>query len=347
MELLKLIKNRISTEWKKTFNDNVDIMNGITRDQNKKIDVVDKRIDNLVLHSGGDSPNEVIDARVNNKGEMFDTLETRLIKTENDHDQKMSNANNNIENTKEQLDKLNNIIQTLYKNSGSSLSIYVSINRGNDVTADGTEEKPFKTIQSAVNVIPLLNSSSITIFVDEGVYLEDVVFSGIISPKIILRSVQSVTTDDVYKTNLPVKVRSVSFMNCNANMRLYGFSFVDQKNVSTASPISIQIVDNGMLTVDSCACNENVKTLEIHRSVYSSGNSKVHVKGCFFENQKNVFYVDTASEIRVGGFNKGSNNEIVNCAENGTIRTNSGVTGSNVNQTVGVGLIITKGTVLS
>ena len=130
-------------------------------------------------------------------------------------------------------------------------------------------------------------------------------------------------------------------------MRLYGFAFIDQQNLSAASPVSIQIVDNGMLTVDSCACNENVKTLAVHRTVYSSGNSKVHVKQCFFANQKNVFYVDTAAEIRVGGYNQGANNDIVNCAENGTIRTNSGVTGVNVNQTVGAGLIITKGTVLS
>ncbi|MDT2526013.1 hypothetical protein P7D64_22450, partial [Enterococcus raffinosus] len=86
MELLKLIKNRISTEWKKTFNDNVDILNGITRDQNQKIDIVDKRIDNLVLHSGGDSPNEVVDARVNNRAQQFDTLQGRLLAGEFTHD---------------------------------------------------------------------------------------------------------------------------------------------------------------------------------------------------------------------------------------------------------------------
>ncbi len=39
-------------------------------DQDKS---TNSRIDNLVLHSGGESPNEVVDARVNNKGEVFDT----------------------------------------------------------------------------------------------------------------------------------------------------------------------------------------------------------------------------------------------------------------------------------
>ena len=74
MGLLKLISNRISTEWKETFNKNVDILNRIIRGQNQKIDTTNKRIDNLVLKSGGESPNEVTDSRVNNKGETFDTV---------------------------------------------------------------------------------------------------------------------------------------------------------------------------------------------------------------------------------------------------------------------------------
>ncbi|MEQ7227972.1 hypothetical protein ABQD95_16305, partial [Enterococcus avium] len=78
MGLLKLISNRISTEWKESFNKNVDILNRIIRGQTTKIDTTNKRIDNLVLKSGGDSPNEVVDARVNNKGEAFETLESRL-----------------------------------------------------------------------------------------------------------------------------------------------------------------------------------------------------------------------------------------------------------------------------
>ncbi len=36
MGLLKLISNRISTEWKETFNKNVDILNRIIRGQTQK-----------------------------------------------------------------------------------------------------------------------------------------------------------------------------------------------------------------------------------------------------------------------------------------------------------------------
>lgn len=347
MELLKLIKNRISSEWKKTFNDNVDILNRNAHDQDQKLNTTNSRIDNLVLHSGGDSPNEVVDARVNNNGEIFDTLESRLLAAENKHDDELESANLNIMDNKEQLGQLNTVIESLYNSAGSSLSIYVSAERGDDTNGDGTEDKPFKTIQTAVNTIPLINSSVITIFVEEGSYLEDVVFYGIISPQITLRSIYKVTNEDVYQAKLPVKIRSITFSNCNSSVNIYGILFVDQKNLGTGVYRSVMITDNGMLTVEHCTFNENVKSIETHRSVYSTGNSKVHVKACLFSNQRIVFYANTPSEIRVGGFNQGDNNDIVNCAENGTIRTNTGVTGTNTNQTVGAGLIITKGTVLS
>lgn len=347
MELLKLIKNRITSEWKETFNSNIDILNRILSKVNGKIDVLNKRIDNLVIKSGGDSPNEVVDARVNNNGETFDTLESRLLAAENKHDDELESANLNIMNNKEQLAQLNTVIEALYNATGSSISIYVSADRGDDSNGDGTEEKPFKTIQTAVNTIPLINSSVITIFVEEGAYLEDVVFYGIVSPQITLRSVYKLTNEEVYQARIPVKIRSVTFNNCNSSINLYGILFVDQKNLGIGVNRSVTIADNGMLIVEHCGFNENVKSIENHRSVFASGNSKVHVKASLFTNQKIVFYANTPSEIRVGGFNQGDNNDIVNCAENGTIRTNTGVTGSNTNQTVGAGLIITKGTVLS
>lgn len=347
MDLIKLIKNRISSEWKETFNKNVDIINRLLAKINCEIEVVNQRIDNLVLKSGGDSPNEVVDARVNNEGQVFDSLESRLLAAENKHDDEILTVSSQIASNKEQLDQLNKIIGSLYYSVGSSISIYVSIDRGDDTNGDGTEERPFKTIQAAVNSIPLINSSMITIFVEEGVYQEDVVFYGIISPQISLRCVYAVTTEDVYQAKLPVKIRSITFSNCNSWIRIYGILFIDQKNLGTGVYRSTSISDNGMLTIERCAFNENVKSIERHCSVYSTGNAKIHVKESLFSNQRIVFYADTPSEIRVGGNNQGTNNDIVNCAENGTIRTNTGVTGTNTNQTVGAGLIITKGTVLS
>ncbi|NVN79400.1 hypothetical protein GM526_20345, partial [Enterococcus avium] len=140
MELLKLIKNRISSEWKKNFNDNVDILNRIIRGQNQKIDVTNKRIDNVVLHSGGDSPNEVVDARVNNKGETFDTLESRLLAAENRHDEDVENTNGTLLNQQKQMEQLNNGIGKLMGTYGATIDLFVSIEKGDDKNGDGTEQ---------------------------------------------------------------------------------------------------------------------------------------------------------------------------------------------------------------
>ena len=78
MGLLKLISNRISTEWKEKFNKNIDYLNDLEKKLSDQDKSTNSRIDNLVLHSGGDSPNEVVDARVNNRGETFETLQARL-----------------------------------------------------------------------------------------------------------------------------------------------------------------------------------------------------------------------------------------------------------------------------
>ena len=82
MGLLKLISNRISTEWKEKFNKNIDYLNDLEKKLSDQDKSTNSRIDNLVMHSGGDSPNEVVDARVNHKGETFATLQGRLTDTE-------------------------------------------------------------------------------------------------------------------------------------------------------------------------------------------------------------------------------------------------------------------------
>ncbi|MCM6882634.1 hypothetical protein [Enterococcus faecium] len=82
MGLIKLLSNNIALKWKETFNQNVDYLNKLETTLKERDDQLNTRVDNLVLHSGGDSPNEVVDARVNNKGETFPTLHGRLVEHE-------------------------------------------------------------------------------------------------------------------------------------------------------------------------------------------------------------------------------------------------------------------------
>ncbi|EMW6306992.1 TPA: hypothetical protein ACSPFS_001372, partial [Enterococcus faecium] len=157
MGLVKLISNRISTEWKEKFNKNIDYLNDLEKKLSDQDKSTNSRIDNIVLHSGGDSPNEVVDARVNNRGETFETLQARLKAHEDQSDEEISQLSNDASNQKEELDQLNSSVQQIIGGYNEPIDIYVSKN-GSDQTGDGTEEKPYATIQTAVNTIPLITT---------------------------------------------------------------------------------------------------------------------------------------------------------------------------------------------
>lgn len=348
MELLKLIKNRISSEWKKTFNDNVDILNGITRNQDQKIDVTNKRIDNVVLHSGGDSPNEVVDARVNNKGETFDTLEDRLLESENKHDADVELANRQILENKAQLAQLNEVVRMLYNAAGSNIAIYVSKERGSDVAGDGTQEKPFRTIQTAVNQIPLINRSNTTIFIEDGTYLEDVRISNCSAASIYIRSIQNVDSLDIKTNIMPVKVRSIGFLYCQGYFNLYGLEFVDQVNAGNifATKMSVVCEQGGYLSVNRCGFRENTKSFE-HNALYVGGNGQMSVYDCMFVNQNIIAKAYLMSDLNFASPN-GSGNATGVISSTATVRTsNLSSVAATPTKTEGNGLIITKGTVLS
>ncbi|MGO3791624.1 MAG: hypothetical protein ACTJG1_09210 [Enterococcus gilvus] len=347
MELLKLIKNRISTEWKKTFNDNVDILNGITSDQNKKIDVVDKRIDNLVLHSGGDSPNEVVDARVNNEGKTYETLESRLLAAENKNDQNIEEANRQILENKYQLAQLNGVVRMLYNAAGSNIAIYVSKERGSDVAGDGTQEKPFRTIQTAVNQIPLINRSNTTIFIEDGTYLEDVRISNCSAASIYIRSIQNVDSLDIKTNVMPVKVRSIGFTYCQGYFNLYGLEFVDQANAISvfSTKLSVFCEQGGYLSLSKCGFRENTKALD-HNTLYVGGTGQMAVYDCMFVNQKVIAKANLMADLNFASPN-GSGNETGVISSTATVRTSSlSSVATTPTKTEGNGLIITKGTVL-
>ncbi|MDT2514665.1 hypothetical protein P7D79_10615 [Enterococcus avium] len=351
MELLKLIKNRISSEWKKKFNDNVDILNRIILGQNQKIDVANKRIDNVVLHSGGDSPNEVVDARVNNKGETFDTLESRLLASEDKHDEDVTQLDMTQENQRLQLEQLNQAIGKLMGTYGATLDLYVSSVDGDDKNGDGTKEKPFKTIQMAVNVMPLISSSRITILIDDGVYLEDVVLKSINALRIDIRTIQSLGVLDQSKNDMPVKVRSIGFFNCTGYFQIAGIQAVDQANapIFEGYKYSFSCEQSGYLALNQVRCVENTKAISNHVVSYVGGTSKCHIYNSHFDNQNQINVSRLMSETRMAGDVTGTGNNIGFEANNGTVRVNtdSPLNATTKTKATGQGLIITKGTVLS
>ncbi|HAQ6440905.1 TPA: hypothetical protein IX612_002884, partial [Enterococcus faecium] len=188
MGLLKLISNRISTEWKEKFNKNIDYLNDLEKKLSDQDKSMNSRIDNLVLHSGGESPNEVVDARVNNKGETFPTLHGRLVEHETLTDEQISELNTNMDSQKEQVQQLNKSVQQIIGGYNEPINIYVSKD-GSDILGDGSEEKPFLTIQTAVNNVPLITTSQITIWVGSGAYLEDIMIRNLNFTSFLIRPI--------------------------------------------------------------------------------------------------------------------------------------------------------------
>ena len=170
MGLLKLISNRISTEWKEKFNKNIDYLNDLEKKLSDQDKSTNSRIDNLVLHSGGDSPNEVVDARINAEGTIYPTLYSRLLALDNLFNLNYTELKTRQDSQQAQLTQLNDSVGTLMGAYGETLDLYVAKD-GNNQTGDGTEAKPFLTIQAAVNQIPLLTSSRVTIWISDGSYL--------------------------------------------------------------------------------------------------------------------------------------------------------------------------------
>lgn len=351
MELLKLIKNRISSEWKKNFNDNVDILNRIIRGQNQKIDVTNKRIDNVVLHSGGDSPNEVVDARVNNKGETFDTLESRLLAAENRHDEDVENTNGTLLNQQKQMEQLNNGIGKLMGTYGATIDLFVSIEKGDDKNGDGTEQNPFATIQMAVNQIPLISSARATIWVDDGVYLENVILASIFCVSLTIRTIQNVDSLDLSKVDLPVKVRSIGFASSAGYFHIYGLQAVDTANAiqTDGNTCAFFCKQGGYLALNKVKCAENTSSSTNYNALYVNGNSKMNIYYSHFVNQSILLKASAMSTALFSGTNTGSGNVVGISADSGATVTDASTTTSNstTRHKTQLGLIITKGTVLS
>jgi hypothetical protein len=346
MGLLKLLKNRISSEWKETFNENVDYLTNLEEKLSNQNQTTNSRIDNLVLQSGGDSPNEVVDARVNNKGETFETLQGRLTASETQQGAETAALADQQKATSDQVNQLNASIETIIGGSNTNMDLYVSAEKGSDQNGDGSEEKPFATIQTAVNQIPLICTQVVTIWIDDGVYLENVRVRNINASQIHFRPKNAVN-EDGYKTGVDrsVKVRQIIFSYCSGYFRVYGLQGVDQANTSS----TFYIENSGYLAVSCVTCKDDIKSNSNHVTVKANA-AKCHVYNSYFENQYTVFSSDLLADVLASSYNNGKNNTIGMVANNSTMRDGMptslafAATRHKINN---AGLIIAKGQVLS
>ncbi|WP_142667217.1 hypothetical protein [Enterococcus faecium] len=348
MGLLKLIGNRISTEWKEKFNQNIDYLNDLEKKLSDQDKSTNSRIDNLVLHSGGDSPNEVVDARVNNRGETFETLQARLKAHEDQSDEEISQLSNDASNQKEELDQLNSSVQQIIGGYNEPIDIYVSKN-GSDQTGDGTEEKTYATIQTAVNTIPLITTAPITIWIDDGAYLEDVVINGLSYRSLMIKPINDISSINPLTSDLPVRVRSLATTTCVGYTQISGIQIVDTVNAPidpSGNRYGIMNEQSGYMAINKCKFSENTKSLG-YNAIYVGGISKLNMYGnTTFINQDVALRVRLMSEA-LAGLTGSGNNIGIKC-EDATVRGTASTAFATIPTSIsGNGLIISKGQVLS
>ncbi|QUM62048.1 hypothetical protein IUH69_02495 [Enterococcus faecium] len=329
MELEKLKNNRISNEWKETFNDNVDYLENLEKNLDEQHKSTNSRIDNLVLHSGGDSPNEVVDARTNAEGTIYPTLYSRLLASDNLFNLNYTELKTRQDNQQGQLNQLNDSVGTLMGAYGETLDLYVAKD-GNNQTGDGTEAKPFLTIQAAVNQIPLLTSSRVTIWISDGSYLEDVVVRNLKAVSITIRNRQNVSDTS---SELGVKVRSIAFISSLGYQQINGLQFVDQANISGVAYIggdikcAIYSEQSSYLAVWNCRFAENTFD-KGNRCLFAIGASKIGTSNNFYQNQNCIAEARNLADINIDSNDRGSGNDYGVIANNGTARVK--VAGSKV-----------------
>ncbi|MBC2134057.1 hypothetical protein [Listeria innocua] len=248
------------TNKEKAFNDNMTkIESGFLK---QTVDVADtnRRIDNLVLNSGGDSPNEVVDARTSLNGQIYDTLEARLNGDSGAVASSLANTNARLENVEETNADLEKKLNELYGDATQNLVIYVSKTRGNDDVGTGAFDNPYQTIQKASDSIPkIVSGIDIEIICEPANYDEDVIIEGIFGAgQVFLRS-SNYAVIDAKLQDTGFYVRSVTFSSIAAQCVLEGMT------QSTSIPEKDSIVN--FLRVDyasvgNCRFDKNLKSTD-------------------------------------------------------------------------------------
>lgn len=348
MGLIKLISNNIALKWKETFNQNIDYLNKLETTLKETDEQLNTRIDNLVLHSGGDSPNEVVDGRVDYKGQAYSVLQDRLLASEQLFRKEIDEVQNQQQNTQNQVAQLNGSIEQIIGGSAAQINIYVSASDGSDQTGDGSEENPFATIQMAFNQVPLITIPSVTIWIESGVYLEDAVLKNVNVTSVYVRCRDNIDNIDVSTSDLPVKVRSIAFYYVRGYIQVSGLQFVDTINGPTYGDGIYQLLadQSGYMAVVKCKfANDNRNTASM--GICINGTSQCHVyNGTYFYKQNIAIRAKFMGTILISDI-VGSQNVVGAQSDDGLIRREPPTSFSDTQTKVtGCGLYIKKGTVL-
>ena len=300
--------DRAFKDWVNSVRDYlVDVSDRLTSTDKR----LNARIDNLVAPGNKPSDdNEIRDARTDYDGKLHGSLKARLDNDRKRTVESFNETNDNIAQTNIKITEVDNKLTRLYDDKNNTKVIYVSQERGNDITGDGTQEKPYKSIQRGVDAIPMVSSSSYFVRLEKGSYYEDVVIQNINASNITLEAYNhdSVQPD---KSSLAVFLRSVRFSDCTGYCRVRGIQFFDQENLNQSDLIVANIefarIKYGVVT--KCRWTKDVKNQEVHSVYYNSSNGRVYTN--HFQNQNVILRLNFLSNVEFSSDNSGSNNKKV------------------------------------
>lgn len=268
---------------------------------------LNKRVSNLVISSCENNDNEVKDARTDIDGTMHESLYDHIIWSTADARSKNDEQDNQIKEVNNDLEILNNTMKILFDKETESTNIYVSKERGSDENGDGTEEKPFYTVQKAIDTIPIISVSSYFVILDKGSYKEDIIISNKIATSIEIKSYNNEIVNALENENTGVFIRSATAKNTTAYVAFRGLSIIDTAN----SPGYAIYADRvKYVTVNNMSIKENTKNKANYVAISMSA-SNGNILGNLISNQKSVLTATFTSSFIFNSQNIGENNESV------------------------------------
>lgn len=220
---------------------------------------------------------------------------------------------------------LSDFIQKDYESEGSELKVYVSEGRGDNSLAEGTQNRPFRTIQAAIDSLPMVSSTKYYIYVEPGVYLENVNILGIKSARLEIVSTKH-ETESAKENGTSVLVRSLRFKDCAMYCGVRGITQTDVQNAVNNSFISFGRVSYG--AIDNCRAVINTKSIEDFSAMYYNGSIGA-IYNSIISNQNTAIRSDYCSSVRCTSGIIGTGNNVVWSSRASIIfRTGENITGS-------------------
>lgn len=250
-----------------------------------ELETLYRRLDTVLIHQSGSSNPEVIAARISKYGFEHPSLYAHLdaIETGVELNQKTIQ---DVYDYQEITKKYINLETT------SKINIYVnSVNGSDDNTGDITA--PFKTIQKAIEQIPLLTlGNTYTVNIANGVYDEDLVIMNRFGGAIYLTGNPDAPTN--------VKIKSLRCVDL--------YSYLNISGIQAVTTIQNQFLYDrcSYVNTNRCIGVDNNKGVGASGANYSA--SQGVVTGCTFSNGECGIVVNTNSQVTIEDSNTGSNN---------------------------------------